>query len=75
MQAAARVAEAMARWRAVSKETEAGSGSDQDMTDRTKIIGWTNVGTEARIGPEWARDYRANKIGWTRRVWGGGALA
>ena len=35
------------------------------MADGAKIIGWTNVGKEARIRTEGARDDGAKKIVWT----------
>ena len=50
MQAAARMSEYGAKWRAVSMETEAGLVMGRDMYEEAKIVGLTNVGS--RLGQD-----------------------
>ena len=61
MRAAARLEENVERWKAVSKETEAGLVLVRDMSDGAKIIGWKNIGSWS----EQARADSAKTLGWT----------
>ena len=45
------------------------------MADRSKMIGWTNLGSEAIIRTEWARSDGAKTIGLTDVGSGGGGGA
>ena len=62
MWASARVAEAGAGWWYVSKENEAGMGTEWAMANGANIIGWAYVGTEAGTGTERAGAERVDAI-------------
>ena len=61
MLAAAQSVDAGSRWRAVSRETEAGSVLGQAMSDEANIIGLKNIG----LGLEQDRADGTKTLGWT----------
>ena len=67
MRVAVQLAEAGAKWRAVSRKTEAGKVSGRAIYDEAKIIGVTNVGSEL----ERAKSDGAKTLFWTDLEAGG----